>query len=116
MTQHEESGRSAEEPAEQGAESPSQASQGGALSHTLAGPAALAGIGLLAQALASERAEAAEPTTLEATPVKLQSIDNGISVEVSSKELAQHLAREGVIDPKHKDGVAAILYRLTFSP
>jgi len=87
------------------------------LSGVLASSAALAGLGLLAEALGSSKAEGAVqqkplPTSLRDSPVKLRSLKDGISLEVSSKELAQHLINEGIVDPKHRQGVATVRYDL----
>lgn len=90
------------------------------LSGVLASSAALAGLGLLSEALGSSQAEAAgqrRPLVLElrGSPVKLKSLENGISLEVSSKELAQHLVNEGIVDPKHRQGLATVRYDLVIS-
>ncbi len=86
-------------------------------SQILASSAALAGLGLLTKTLGASKADAAgqrKPiiTELRGTPVKLRTLEKGLSLELSSRELAQHLANEGVIDPKHRQGIATVRYDL----
>jgi hypothetical protein len=90
------------------------------LSKALAGAGAMAGLGLLAQALGSPQAEAAEateeiPSIRLRAPVRLRTVDNGISLEITSRELAKHLVNEGIVDQEHSQGIATIRYDLTLS-
>jgi hypothetical protein len=90
------------------------------LSGVLASSAALAGLGLLAETLGAAEPQAVAQrkpfsTELRGSPVKLRSLENGLSLEVSSKELAQHLVNEGIVDPKHRQGVATVRYDLVIS-
>jgi len=118
MTPNNEPREAHEEAIEQEPEDTSEGSRRAFLNQALASSAALAGLGLLTHALGSTQAEAAEmpkagPAILRGTPIKFRALANGVSLEVSSKELAQHMANEGVIDRKHGQGTATIRYDLT---
>ena len=117
MNPEEQSNQSVEQGANEGRREESEDSRRDFLSTALASSAALAGLGLLAQALGSSEAAAAQTpaaaaVTLRGSPVKFRALEDGIRLEISSRELAQHLASEGVIDPKHSQGIATVRYDL----
>ncbi len=100
-----------------GAEDAAEGSRRAFLNQALASSAALAGLALLAEALGASEADAQQPgqptiRTLRNAPVKFRALDQGISLEVSSRQLAQHLANEGVIEQKYSRGTATVRYDL----
>ena len=93
----------------------------------LGGAGAAAVFGLLAEALGPSEAAAAGPflrrtpglkitspvATLKNVPLKLETLKDGFSLQIESRELAEHLTREGIIDQKHRNGVASLQCRLS---